>query len=147
MEMSISGGSALPAGPALVTTSFPSRRPSVRYEIDKRSQYLSVLSGSAREPAGHEITESLPGSGSAPRAAPLAADRTSDRAVPSFFCCRTTSGRRHPSPHLPGGRRSVAARLRNMNGQIWVHEEVFFLYPERAGFQTVQGQELSESYG
>jgi len=32
-----------------------------------------------------------------------AADRTLDRAVPSFFCCRTTGGERQPFPHLPDG--------------------------------------------
>jgi len=37
----------------------------------------------------------------------------------------------------------VAARLRGPNGRIWVHEEALCRYPERAGYRTVQGQELS----
>jgi len=75
-----------------------------------------------------------------------AADRTLDRAVPSFFAAErpvASVSRRLTSRVAARVVAQVAARLRGPNGRIWVHEEALCRYPERAGYRTVQGQELS----
>src|SRR5580658_367054 len=106
MEMSISGGSTLPAGPVLVTTpSLPDGHP----YCTRSTNVLSIFQPSAPRqgsPADHEITEACsgvgrrvpgrvarapgggrPGSGGAP-----GSPTGSRMAAYLLFCCRTTGG-------------------------------------------------------
>jgi hypothetical protein len=161
-EMSISGGSALPAGPVLVTTSsLPDG-----YPYGTRStNVLSIFQCSAarqesrpamRLPKGWRAQAARP----APLAAACRADRTRSRRT-SFFFCRTSRGGRHPSPHLPDARQPdgpgwsggglaqgpewpARTRPRDMSSQQSGYTmRTYFDTLERARFQTVQGQGLS----
>src|SRR5580693_2150958 len=165
MEMSISGGSALPAGPALVTTSFlPGGHP----YCTRSTNVLSIFQSSAARQEGRPATrlqKACPGraphpgralAGRAPRAVhpgpctPGCAPGppTGPWIAPYllFFAAeRPVASVSRPLTSRMAARvvAQVAARLRSMNGRIWVHEEALCRYPERAGYRTVQGQELS----